>query len=298
MKIFLTGGSGFIGSYVAEALLADGHELVALARNPLKHPALSENPRVTRVTGRLADVELIRSSLAGVEACVHVALGWGDAASDMLKNDTLASVALMEECARAGVGKFIYTSSTAALGTFFQQMDERAPARPIDYYGASKAASEAYLFAIAARTQMRCNVIRPGYTFGNPVASLATTQPDRRFHRIVELARRGEDIVVAEGDGTQFVWAGDLARLYSAVLASERTCEVYYGLAVPFVEWYSIAELACELTGSKSRLRADGVRRAPCLFDLSKIRRHFGLQFESQARIREHLEYLAQLPLE
>jgi UDP-glucose 4-epimerase len=296
MKIFLTGGTGFIGSYVAQALLSQGHEIVALARNAQKHPALTEHPGVKRVTGTLADSELIRSNLEGVEACVHVALGWGDTPTDMLKNDTLASVSLMEACAAVGVTQFIYTSSTAALGPFFEHMHEGHPTRPNDFYGATKAATEAYLFAAAARTSMRCNVIRPGYTFGNPIAPGATTQPDRRFHRIVQQARRGEDIVLAAGDGTQFVWAGDLARLYTAVLASERTREVYYGLAVPFVEWRQIAELSRELTASSSRIRLEGERRAPCLFDLGKIRQHFGLEFDSQVHIREHLEYLAKLP--
>lgn len=298
MKVFLTGGTGFIGSYVAAALLAEGHELVVLARNPEKHQSLGADARVTRITGTIHDTDRIRAALTGVDACIHVALGWGDTPVDMLKNDTLASVSLLQACAAAQVRKFIYTSSTAALGPFFERMDETHPPRPSDFYGATKAATEAYVFATAERTGMLCNVIRPGYTFGNPVAPGATTQPDRRFHQIVAKARRGEDIVLTHGDGTQFIWAGDLARLYSAVLASERTREVYYGLAVPFVEWRAIAEQACKLTRSKSRVRLEGVRREPCLFDLGKMRRHFGLEFEAAGRIREHIEYLATLPLE
>lgn len=298
MKIFLTGGTGFIGSYVASALLAEGHELIVLARNAEKHPSLGSQARVVRLKATLHDHERIRAALEGAEACVHVALGWGDTPLDMLKNDTLPSVALLESCAAAGVRKFIYTSSTAALGPFFERMDEAAPTRPSDFYGATKAASEAYVFAAAERTGMLCNVIRPGYTFGNPVAPGATTQPDRRFHQIVRRARRGEDIALTHGDGTQFIWAGDLARLYTAVLASERTREVYYGLGANFVEWSAVAEQACEITRSKSRIQLEGARRKPCLFDLAKMRRHFGLEFDSTAQIRQHLEYLAGLPLE
>ncbi|MFZ5891696.1 MAG: NAD-dependent epimerase/dehydratase family protein [Myxococcota bacterium] len=298
MKIFLTGATGFIGSYVAQALLSEGHELVVLARNPDKHPALSNDARVERILGTLADSQRIRKALTGADACVHVALGWGDTPTEMLKNDTLASVSLLEACLDAGVRKFIYTSSTAALGSFFERMDETHPTRPSDLYGATKAATEAYVLAVGAKSGMLCNVIRPGYTFGNPVAPGATTQPDRRFHHIVRQARRGEDITLKRGDGTQFIWAGDLARLYTAVLASERTREVYYGLGAPFVEWQRIAEQAIEITGSNSQIHLEGSTREPCLFDLGKMRRHFGLEFDSATHIREHLVHLASLPLE
>ena len=84
MKVFLTGGTGFIGSYVAAELLAQGHELVALARNPEKHPTLGADARVTRVSGTIHDTDRIRAALEGVDACVHVALGWGDTPVDML----------------------------------------------------------------------------------------------------------------------------------------------------------------------------------------------------------------------
>jgi UDP-glucose 4-epimerase len=292
MRIFMTGATGFIGSYVAYELLEAGHELVVSARNPEKLPALSTHPRVRRVTASLAEQPLLRDAMQGVDACIHVALGWGDTPTEMLKNDTLATVSLLEAAQGAGVKQFIYTSSTAALGPFFTSMNETAPPRPNDYYGATKAASEAYVLAVGAQGRMRCNVIRPGYTFGNPVVPGATTQPDRRFHQIAERAKCGAAISLAAGDGTQFAWAGDLARLYRALLDSEHNREVYYGLATPFVSWEHIAVRARELAGSDSPITLHGQAGEPCLFELSKIKRDFGLEFESAARIDEHLRYL------
>ena len=119
-------------------------------------------------------------------------------------------------------------------------------------------------------------------------------QPDKRFSEIVRRALAGEEIRLKKGDGTQFIWAGDLARLYQAVLDSNRSREVYFGLATPFVSWQAVAEEAVRLAGSKSKVVVEGEPGAPCLFDLSKIREHFGLEFSSAAHITAHLQYLMQ----
>jgi UDP-glucose 4-epimerase len=295
MRIFITGATGFIGSHVAYRLLEAGHELVAIARNPDKTPSLGSHPKVVRVAASLYDFAVIRERLAGCEACVHVALGWGDTPVSMLETDTRATVFLLQACVEQGVKHFIYTSSTAALGGFWSHMSEADPVRPSDYYGATKAASEAYVMAVGAKTSLRCNVIRPGYTFGNPVAPGAPIQPDKRFANIVKSALGGHEIHLKKGDGTQFVWAGDLARLYQAVLDSKRSREVYFGLATPFVTWQAVAEEAVRLTGSKSKIVVEGEPSAPCRFDLAKIREHFGLEFSSAEHITRHLEHLIAL---
>jgi UDP-glucose 4-epimerase len=292
MKIFITGATGFIGSYVAYRLLEAGHELVAIARNPSKTPSLSQHPRVRRVDATLYDYDIIKGLLPGCQAAVHVALGWGNTPLEMLQTDTTATVALLEACTNAGVEHFIHTSSTAALGGFWAHMDETDPTKPSDYYGATKAASEAYVMAVGAKTKMRCNVIRPGYTFGNPVVEGAPSQPDQRFNKIVKAVLAGDDIPLKAGDGTQFAWAGDLARLYQAVLDSTRSREVYFGLATPFTSWQAIAEEAIAMTGSKSRVVLEGTPGTPCLFDMAKMRAHFGLEFQSAEHITRHLEYL------
>jgi UDP-glucose 4-epimerase len=76
------------------------------------------------------------------------------------------------------------------------------------------------------------------------------------------------------------------------VLDSKRSREVYFGLATPFVTWQAVAEEAVRLTGSTSKVVVEGEPGAPCLFDLSKIREHFGLEFGSAEHITRHLEYL------
>lgn len=287
----MTGATGFIGSWVAYRFLEAGHDLVVLARNPSKLAVLWEHPRVACVEARLTDFETIRESLRGMDACVHIALGWGETPTTMLDADTRVTAFLVETAAELGVEHFLYTSSTAALGPFFDGMNETHPLRPETLYGATKAASEAYVLAVAATSSLRCNVIRPGYTFGNPVVPGASVQSDNRFRDIAEKARAGQDIVLKAGDGTQFIWAGDLARLYQAALESERNREVYFGLAEPFVTWTHVAEIAVARSGSRSRIVLEGQETPPDRFDLGKVQRHFGLRFESEQRLIAHVEY-------
>ncbi len=242
MKIFMTGGSGFIGHWVVKELLSRGHALRLLIRNPGKMPSLKTLPGVEIAEGTLYDRALLSRSLQGCEACLHVALGWGETPATMLEKDTAVTVFLLEEAEKAGVGRFLYTSSTAAVGEFRPRMDEGIDLRPQDLYGATKAASEAYGLGFAAKSRMRFNVIRPGYTFGNPAFPDGVTQPDQRFRSIVHSARRGDPIPVTKHDGTQFIDAADLAKLYGAVLESALNRRVFFGLSTEFVTWERVAQ--------------------------------------------------------
>jgi len=300
MRVLLTGGTGFIGSYVLMELLGAGHEVTVMARNPDKVPALRELSGVAFLHASLADHDQLRAAVAGHNAVVHVALGWGDEAETMLLNDTLPSVILMEAAAAAGVERFIYTSSTAAVGEMDRLTTPERRPRPMDFYGATKASTESFLFAMSHRTSMRGNVIRPGYTFGNPVVAGASVESDRRFRIIVENALAGRPVEVTRYDGTQFISAGDLARLFRAVIESDDNRETYHGLAEDFVTWETIAERAIELCGSSSELQVidRGWEPLPRRFDVSKNRSRFDLRFTGRDKLDDHLRYFLRSTVE
>lgn len=292
----MTGGMGFIGSYIVKMLIDNGHEVTLLVRNPDKVPAFQTMPGITIVKGSLTDFDIIEKNLPGHDACIHNALGWGDTPLDMLKNDTLCSVFIFEKAAASGIKHLIYTSSTAALGDFRPGMDEEMKSKPNNYYSATKAASEEYLLAISYNFPTRCNIIRPGYTFGNPVVHGSPMEGDTRFKNIVSSALTGEDIKLIKHDGTQFVWAGDLALVYKAVLESQVNHNIYFGLARDFITWERIAQKAIEITGSKSRIILDKdivYADNPHLFTLQKINQEFGFAFENWDKLVEHIQYLA-----
>jgi UDP-glucose 4-epimerase len=295
MNIFVTGGTGFIGSYVVNELVANGHNVTILARNPKKVKGFLNHPNIQLLKGSLYDNDVIKEGLYGKDACIHIALGWGDTPIDMLENDTKASLYIFEKAVELGVKQIIYTSSTAAIGEFRPLMKVDIDCRPIDLYGATKAATEAYLLAIATTKDIRCNIIRPGYVFGNPVVEGAPMQPDGRFRKIVENSKQNKPINLVKNDGTQFIWAGDLAKIYLNLVSSHHNRQIFLGLSTKFVTWEEIAQYAIDYIGSKSDiiLEDKGLEKDGSLFDVSLLKEEFGYAFTPFEHIKRHIEYIA-----
>lgn len=289
MRVFITGATGFIGSWVALRLLHSGHELVALARNREKFPSLFERPNIECLETSLDDSKAIRRALQGCDACIHIALGWGESASEMLLSDTKWSVKLLQAAEAAGVERFIYTSSIAAYGPFSGEMTEETPTRPDNLYGATKAATEAFVLSMGATSKMRCNVIRPGYTFGNPVLEDGHSQPDRRFYELSESALRGEELEFKRDDGTQFIWAGHLAQMYEAVLMSENNRQIYLGLTDHFTPWGEIYAQCVSAACTQGRVLWGDDVALTYRFNLDRVESHFGFRFDSAQAMKDHI---------
>ncbi len=304
MKVFVTGGTGNIGQYVVKALLAAGHSVVLYTRTPRRIPALCDQPGITAVAGNMLELEKLKAGLAGCDAVVHIALGWGNTPVEMLDHDTRVTAFLAQEAERVGVKNFVYTSSTAAMGVFHDGIDETAPCLPGDLYGATKAASEAYLIGFkqyytgqgvrGAKVAMRRNIIRPGYTFSNPAYEGGASQSDVRFRDIARQVLKGEDLVIGDNDGTQFLSSGQIAELYLRMVESELNEQIVLGLGATWTSWAEIARTAVELvpTSTSRVLAPDGdVAREPELVCVDKMERLFGLRFDATEALREHVQW-------
>lgn len=301
MKVFVSGGTGFIGHYVVKALLARGHEAVVATRHPNKVPSMKAQPGVTFVECALTDFDKMAEGLVGCDACIHVALGWGDTPTTMMMNDTRATVHLLESAARAGCKKFIYTSSTAAMGRMRPTMRESTSNLPMDLYGATKAAGEAFVLGFTRgygtqfpQVDMARNIIRPGYTFGNPAWNDGCSQPDRRFFAMAQAVKEGRDINIIKNDGTQFIHASQQAELYMRVLESDVNEEIFLGLGEVWMSWKEIAEMMISLKpGTKTKIvETDlGWSDEPILFDVSKIKDQFGLAFDAHDFMMDHVKW-------
>ena len=301
MRVFVTGGTGFIGHYVVKALLEKGHEVVVATRHPNKVPTLRSNPNVSFVEAALTDFERMGEGLVGCDACIHVALGWGDTPSAMLMNDTRATVALLEMSARAGCEKFIMTSSTSAMGRVRSEMRETTSSMPIDLYGATKAAGEAFVLGFShgygsqfPEVKMKRNIIRPGYTFGNPAYPDGCSQPDRRFFEMAYAVKENRDIHIIKNDGTQFIHASQQAEIYMKLLESDLNEETFLGLGSEWISWKEIAEKMIALKpGCTSKIvEADmGWGENPMLYSVQKIKDYFGLAFDAHDYLDDHIRW-------
>jgi UDP-glucose 4-epimerase len=282
-----------------------GHHVTILARNRNKVPALNKISALEIVQGDITDRKLLEQLVAGKDACILVALnytkktGW-----EVLLDDTLPTVFLSDAAARANVKHFIYTSSTAANDSLYMGGRDEAEKdlksvtgatkqHPATFYGATKAASENFVTAQSHVSPMQVNIIRPGYVFGNPVVPGGSIQGDTRFRDIVKSAVQNKPISVIKHDGTQFIWAGDLAQLYVKVLHGNMNRKTYLGLSRKFVSWHDIALAAVEKTGSKSRVELvdKGWEENGLYWDVSEMNKDFGLEFDSWQKILEHLDH-------
>jgi UDP-glucose 4-epimerase len=179
---------------------------------------------VSIVQGFINDYTALRGYVQGCDAVIHIALGWGNEPISMCMEDTVPTINLLEISEKAGVKKFIYTSSTAVLGHYAEKMDEETMISPSGLYGSTKAAAEAYVLGfreygaesgtIGDQVMMARNIIRPGYTFSNPPYVGASSQLDRRFRDITDAVVKSHPIQLVKNDGTQFLSAEQIASIW------------------------------------------------------------------------------------
>lgn len=148
MKVLVTGGTGFVGSHVAAALVTAGHDVRVLARRPDQVPVTFGplgNPDLDVVPGDVLDHDSVRTAVAGCEAVVHAAAIFSFDSHDrerMLTTNEQATRNVLEEAVAAGADPVVHVSSTVALtrregsGPDLPVGDVRRP------YAASKVASE------------------------------------------------------------------------------------------------------------------------------------------------------------
>ncbi|MDR0291139.1 MAG: NAD(P)-dependent oxidoreductase [Treponema sp.] len=298
MKVFITGGTGNIGQYVTLAVAGSGHEAKALSRNPEKYPSLAKKAEL--VKGTISDYALLADYVKGCDAVIHIALGWGNEPVSMFANDTAATVNLLEIAEKAGVQKFIYTSSTAAMGHMRQGMDETAANLPLDLYGSTKSASEAFVLGFTKyyggdkKVSMKRNIIRPGYTYSNPPFPDGSSQADTRFRDIADAVVNSRPITLTKHDGTQFISSGEIAQLYLKLLESDKNEQAYLALGTGYTTWEHIAQIAIECyPESKSEIALNDLywSDVPVLYNVKKMERDFGLSFDSQKDLREHIKW-------
>src|SRR5438270_5465616 len=141
MRVLLTGGSGFLGSYVAEQLAGEGHVVRALVRPKSDKGVLDRLQRVEFAPGAIEDRASLVSAVEGVDAIVHVAgIVKARKPADFFEVNAQGTRNLVEAAlARGGLRRFVYVSSLAAVGPSADgtPVSENAEPRPVTHYGRS-----------------------------------------------------------------------------------------------------------------------------------------------------------------
>ena len=152
MRIFVTGGAGYIGSVTAELLLDEGHE-VAILDNLIEGHRRAVDSRAQFIQGDLADRDQIERALSNTrpDAVMHFAAyalvpeSMRDP-SKYFRNNVSNGLNLLDAMLTTGVQRIIFSSTCALFGPPDRvPIDETAPARPANPYGESKLAFEKIL---------------------------------------------------------------------------------------------------------------------------------------------------------
>lgn len=176
MRIFLTGGTGFIGSYIAEAARDAGHEVRALAR-PTADTTHLESIGATILRGDLGDAESLRAGAQSSDVVIHAAakvMDWGPW-EEYYDQTVAASRRVYDAAVDAGVSRAVHVSSVAVYGKDAVQRGPVAESQgPVPeaqlprwyYYGRAKSLAEQVAMEFHTSGRLPMSVVRPAWVYG------------------------------------------------------------------------------------------------------------------------------------
>ncbi|MEZ4984075.1 MAG: SDR family oxidoreductase [Saprospiraceae bacterium] len=134
-KIFITGGTGFIGGLLCNRLADQGYEVTALVRSPQKATRL-QHPNITLVQGDLDDTLLMEQAMKGASAVFHIAALAGVWASENLfeQVNVIGTKNVLDAAQKAGVAKIIATSTAGVMGPATHGPVHEETPRSIDFF--------------------------------------------------------------------------------------------------------------------------------------------------------------------
>lgn len=211
MKVFVTGGSGYIGRAIIGELVAQGHAVEALARSE-RADAVVESIGATTVRGGLGDLDVLNQAAARSEAVIHLA----QASSG--EEDLAAATAMQDG---VGGGVYIHTGGSWVYGDTHGPADESAGWNPPALVAWRQSVEQAVLERVAAGG--RPVIIQPGLLYGGDNRLI-----DEFFIR-PGVADGAIPVIGTGANHWALVHVEDLARLYAAAL-SAAAGSVYLGV--------------------------------------------------------------------
>ena len=169
LKILVTGGSGFLGSHIAEQLSQKGHHVVALVRKTSDCSFLRVLPNVSLAYGAVEDRAAVEAAAEGVDAIIHAAglvKAQGPSEFDRINVGGTENLLAAGKKRGRALKRFVFVSSLAAMGPSEngEPVSPLREARPVTHYGRSKLRAERAV--LAAKDEIAVTVIRPPLIYG------------------------------------------------------------------------------------------------------------------------------------
>ena len=235
MKTIVFGGSGFLGSYVVDVLIARGHEVVIYDLNESSTP----NKNAKYIKADILNSSEVLKAIKGSEIVYNFA-GLADLNESIsnprktLELNIMGNLNIIESCVSHGVKRFVYASSAyvfSSKGAF---------------YGVSKKSSEMIIEEFARQLNLDYTVIRYGAVYGE------RANKSNRIYRLLHEALKTKKIIFP-GDGSEereYIHARDAAELSVDILSDKYSGKRVILTGVEKFSYSEVLEFINEIMGN------------------------------------------------
>jgi len=246
MNIFMTGATGFVGSFLAESLIKNKHTVRCLVRKESNLQWIADLD-VECHYGSLFDKDSLKRGIEGCDVVIHVAgVTKARTEEDYFHGNFEGTKNLVDVCIenKEQINRFVNISSQAAVGPSptIIPIDEAHEPNPLTYYGKSKLAGEAYV--LKAAKNLSVTNIRPPAVYGPRETDIL------EFFKTVKMG------VIPQLGGVDkylsLIHVQDLVRGIMLALKSKKTIgKTYFITSVKPYSWMEIAKTTLEILGKK-----------------------------------------------
>ncbi len=294
MRVAVTGATGFLGRYIVNHLLGEGHSCRCWARAGGDRGGFVEaDGQLAWINGQLGDEAATEKLVDGVDAVVHSALhrpgaGFRGAEGDLIdfvQTNVLGTLRLITAARAAGVGRFVFISTCAVHEVILddRKLDEAHPLWPRSHYGAHKAAIEKFVHSFGFGEGYAICSLRPTGIYG-----LRRPVDKSKWYQLVKDVAAGKAIDSASGG--KEVHAADVARAVGILLQADGVAGQCYNCCDMYISDQIVAETARQITGSKSEIAS--VSKGPKhQIDTSKLEA-LGMRFGGRPLLVKTVEQL------
>lgn len=294
MKAFVTGACGFIGSHLAEALVAAGHDVTAMAIYSARDTFgwLDECEGMRKVRGDVRDAEQMRRLIKGHDIVFHLAaLGSVpysyEAPRSVFETNATGTLNVLEACREAGA-KLVHTSTSEVYGTArYTPQDINHPLQAQSPYAASKIAADKLVEAYTNTFDMDTVTLRPFNAYGPRQSERAVIPSIIRQ----ALDPRCEKIEIGNPSTSRdLTYVADTVRAFLAVMSLHGTWNAGTGRAAQIGGMAHVISKKCggekRISSVLSRRRPDGSEVGNLVADIGPISQYW----EPQITLTEGLK--------
>jgi nucleoside-diphosphate-sugar epimerase len=270
LKILVTGGEGFIGSWIVEKLSQLGHRITTLDNSDTYDVIDREEldrlcqwrqrnwKKVTKISGNVI-MPLDRVWLQKQDIVIHLASYprakiVNDHPEMGVENIVVGTTGMLQDCVEYGVKRFVYVSSSMIYGNFADGTKETFQPNPINIYGEAKLAGERLTKQFNRAAGLEYVIARPSGVYG------AGDIPDRVLSKFFTAAMNNRDINVHDANNrVDFTYVEDTADgIIRCALERKAANKIFNITAGSATSLGDAAEKIIQLTGSKSQIKDTG----------------------------------------